>query len=371
MKIQREPWKGCMSARERFNNQMHYRGFDRTVNMEFGYWDENYTQWDIFVENGITNENEANRFFSFEPPHSFSINCWMSPGFENKIIGEKGDKIILMNSDGLLAEAPRDNHSTIPHYFKSSVETPEDWKKLKERSFRRDDEKRIISPGWLKKNFPDDRDFPVGVNVGSLIGKIRDMLTVEGLAYAVADYPEMVEDMVETVCVLAEDGLDRVLPYVKPDFACGWEDICCKNGPLVSMDFFKEAVYPRYKRIGKRLHEHGIDIWYTDCDGDVRPLLPYFLDAGINCLFPYEVNSCAHPAELLAEYGKDLRIMGGIDKIKMIEGKEAIKKYLESVAPLVERGGYIPFCDHRCPPDVTPENYLYYLDLKEKMFGIQ
>ena len=42
----------------------------------------------------------------------------------------------------------------------------------------------------------------------------------------------------------------------------------------------------------------------------------------------------------------------------------------ENLTPLVERGGYIPFCDHRCPPDVKPEYYLYYLDLKEEMFGM-
>ncbi len=370
MNPKRNPWKGTMTRRERFNNQMHYREFDRTVNMEFGYWDENYVQWNIFTDNGIKTESDADRLFSFEPPQSFGVQYWMSPPFEQKVVGENGNKLIMMNSDGLLAEVPKDGYSTIPHYIKPSVETPEDWKKLKERSFRRDDEKRIISPEWLKDRFPDGRDFPVGINVGSLIGKIRDMLTVEGLAYAVADYPEMVEDMVETVCTLIEDGIDRALEHVNPDFACGWEDICCRNGPLVSMDFFKEAVFPRYKRIGKKLHEHGIDIWYTDCDGDVRPLLPYFLEAGINCLFPYEVNSCAHPVKLCEEYGKELRIMGGIDKIQLIAGKEAIKKYLESVAPLVARGGYIPFCDHRCPPDVTPENYLYYLDLKEKMFGM-
>ena len=85
-------------------------------------------------------------------------------------------------------------------------------------------------------------------------------------------------------------------------------------------------------------------------------------------MFPYEVNGCCHPAELLREYGKDLRIMGGVDKMQLIAGKDAIKAYLESVAPLVERGGYIPFCDHRCPPDVSEENYLYYLGLKKEMF---
>lgn len=125
---------------------------------------------------------------------------------------------------------------------------------------------------------------------------------------------------------------------------------------------------PRYKRINQKLKAHGIDLWYTDCDGDVRPILPYMMEGGINCLFPFEVNGCAHPAELLAEYGKDLRIMGGVDKIQLGYGKEAIKAYLETLVPLVERGGYIPFCDHRCPPNVKTEDYLYYLDLKEKMF---
>jgi len=204
-----------------------------------------------------------------------------------------------------------------------------------------------------------------------MIGKIRDMLTFEGLAYACYDYPDMVEDMVETCCLLVEDSLERLLPHFDFDYASGWEDICFKNGPIVSLGFFTAVVQPRYKRIGDKLKAAGIDIWYTDCDGDVRPLMPGFLEAGINCLFPYEVNSCVHPAELLNEYGKELRIMGGVDKLEMKKGPKAIRAYLESLVPLVERGGYIPFCDHRCPPDVKEEDYLYYLDLKESMFGIR
>ena len=51
-------------------------------------------------------------------------------------------------------------------------------------------------------------------------------------------------------------------------------------------------------------------------------------------------------------------------------GPEAIRAYLDSLVPIVERGGYIPFCDHRCPPNVKQEDYLFYLDLKERMFGV-
>ncbi len=367
----RPKWKGTMSDRERFNNQMHYKPVDRCFNMEFGYWEENFKHWSLFVQNGVTNNGEADRFFSFDRIGCTGGRVWMNPPFPSKRIGETATTYIYMNADGLTAESPKDGHDTIPHYVKSSIVTPGDWKRCKEERFRRDDPARKVDVEALKKAHPPTRDYPLGVSCGSMIGKVRDMLTFEGLAYATCDHPDMVEDMVETACCMVEDYLDQVLPHMDFDYAAGWEDICFKNGPLVSVGFFKSVVTPRYKRISKRLRARGIDLWYTDCDGDVRPILPAMMEGGINCLFPFEVNGCAHPAVLLNEYGKDLRIMGGVDKIELGKGPRAIKAYLETLTPLVERGGYIPFCDHRCPPNVKPEDYLYYLDLKEKMFGLK
>lgn len=368
MKTIREKWEGTMTDRERFNRQMHYQPVDRCFNMEFGYWQENFSVWKMFRDNGITNNGIADRFFNFDRFVTIGGVWWMSPCFEEKVIEERENTLIMQNGDGLLAEVAKD-HSSIPHYMQSSVVTPEDWEQVKRERFRLDDPARIVDIEALKAAHPEDRDYPLGVDCGSMIGKIRDMLTVEGLAYACADYPEMVEDMVETACQLVEHFLDQVLPHIQFDFASGWEDICCNNGPLVNLEFFKEVVTPRYKRIRKKLDAAGIDIWYTDCDGDVRPILPYLLEGGINCLFPFEVNGCSHPGELLTKYEGQLRIMGGVDKMKMIAGKEATKAYLESLVPFVEKGGFIPFCDHRCPPDVTEENYLYYLDLKKELFG--
>ncbi len=367
----RPPWPGRMTARERFNRQMHYRSFDRCFNMEFGYWDENFTQWELFRKNGIRNNEEADLFFSFDPIRTVSGRIWMNPEFERNVIEVRGDRKIMTDSNGVLIEVPLDGHDTIPHYLRSSIVTPDDWKRCKEERFRREDPARRVDIAALKAAHPVDRDYPLGVDCGSMIGRIRDMLTFEGLAYAMFDYPEMVEDMVETCCLLVEDFLDQVLPHFQFDFASGWEDICFKNGPIVTVDFFRDIVMPRYKRIRRKLDRYGIDLWYTDCDGDVRPILPYFLEGGINCLFPFEVMGCSHPGELLDRYAGRLRIMGGVDKIQLGAGPEAIKRYLETLVPYVERGGYIPFCDHRCPPNVKEQDYLYYLDLKQKMFGMK
>lgn len=357
-----------MTDRERFRRQMHHQPIDRCFNMEFGYWEDNFEQWPIFRDNGITNNGDADIFFQFDRLHTIGAP-WMLPGFPHEEISRNDKTKILRNSDGLLAEVPLDGHDTIPHFIDSSVKTPEDWAKVKAERFDRNSPGRRPDLKKLQLHHPADRDYPLGVNCGSMIGKVRDMLTVEGLAYAVYDDPEMVEDMVETSCLLIEDFLDAVLPHFEFEFASGWEDICYKSGPLVSIEFFRDVVVPRYRRIRNKLEAHGVDIWWIDCDGDVRPLIPHFLEGGVNILFPWEVNGSGHPGESLDKWGPELRIMGGMDKMALRQGPDATRAWLESLLPWVEAGGFIPFCDHRCPPDVTPETYLFYLDLKELLLG--
>jgi len=368
----RPKWKSTMTDRERFVRQMHHQPVDRCFNMEFGYWQENFTQWPLFVENGIRSNAEAEVFFNFDVIKSVGepFGGWIHPAFPEEVVEETETKRIIRNGDGLLAEVPKDGHSTIPHFTDSSIKTPDDWKRVKEERFRVDDPDRRVDVAAIRAQHPTDRDYPLCVHCGSMIGNVRNMLTVEGLAYAVLDYPDMVEDMVETVCQLIERYLDQVLGEVDFDLASGWEDISCNTGPLVSMDFFQSVIVPRYKRIGQKLRAGGVDIWYTDSDGDIRPMIPHFLEAGLNTMFPFEINGCGHSGPVLEEYGPELRILGGLDKMKLREGRESIRKYMESLAPYVEKGGFIPFCDHRCPPDVKPEDYLYYLDLKEEMFGM-
>jgi uroporphyrinogen decarboxylase len=40
---------------------------------------------------------------------------------------------------------------------------------------------------------------------------------------------------------------------------------------------------------------------------------------------------------------------------------------MSKVPFLIETGGFIPTCDHAVPPDVSLENYQYYLELIHKV----
>ncbi len=72
------------------------------------------------------------------------------------------------------------------------------------------------------------------------------------------------------------------------------------------------------------------------------------------------------------EFGKELRLIGGIDLNVLRYGKEAIKREVEENVPsLLAEGGYVPLADGRVRDDVPFENYTYYRQLlKEVVAGM-
>jgi uroporphyrinogen decarboxylase len=100
----------------------------------------------------------------------------------------------------------------------------------------------------------------------------------------------------------------------------------------------------------------------VDSDGDVRLIIPLWLEAGVNGTYPLEVMAGNDAVELRKKYPRDLRMVGNIDKFALIEGKEAIDKELERKLPyLLKEGGYLPTVDHGIPPEIPFEHYKHYM----------
>jgi hypothetical protein len=62
-------------------------------------------------------------------------------------------------------------------------------------------------------------------------------------------------------------------------------------------------------------------------------------------------------------------MMGGFDKHILQGTLRQIEDEVVRLTPLVEEGGYIGFADHRVPPDVSLENYLFYLKAARHLWG--
>jgi len=78
--------------------------------------------------------------------------------------------------------------------------------------------------------------------------------------------------------------------------------------------------------------------------GDLTPLLPALLDAGINALWISNVASAGmHYAELRRAYGPELALIGGIDADALCRDQAAVRRaVLQTVPALLERGHYLP-----------------------------
>jgi len=68
------------------------------------------------------------------------------------------------------------------------------------------------------------------------------------------------------------------------------------------------------------------------------------------------------PIRLRKKYGKNLIIVGGVDKRSLSKGKKEIDEEVAKVKELIKYGGYFVNVDHHIPPDVSYENLKYFLN---------
>jgi uroporphyrinogen decarboxylase len=184
------------------------------------------------------------------------------------------------------------------------------------------------------------------------------------------DNPALVEEMLEFAADFFLKLVERALQDVQFDYFNFFEDCAGKGGPLYGPEQFHRFFEKPYRRIIDRLRKAGIKSIWLDSDGDPTPLVPLWMDVGVNCFWPLEQASGMDPRTLRRKYGKELVLCGGIDKIEIARGRRAIKKELNAkIPPLLEQGGYIPHIDHAISPEISYSNFMYYMDLKLKLAG--
>ncbi len=375
-----------MNHRQRVRAILHYESYDRMPVVAFGYWRETLQKW--AKEGHITRELSDGyaRYgdnswadhaimdqlgFDFDWNSCVGGSNWMDPGFETRVIRvEESGAEIVQNSDGLLTRI-MPGIVSIPSEIGTMMTGREAWDELYKDKFRYSDA-RVDMEAMAKLREADaTRELPLGLNCGSLYGKIRNMLGVEELSYLAVDDEDLYAEIIETTGNLVYQVARRMLDTgIDFDYAHFWEDICFNTGPLVHPEVFRELIGPHYRRITDMLREHGIDIVSVDCDGKIDLLMPTWLENGVNTMFPIEVGTWnASIAPWREKYGRSLRGVGGMNKTVFARDRAAVDAEIERLKPLIDLGGFIPCPDHRIAPDAKYELVAYYCEQFRKNFG--
>ena len=358
-----------MTGRERWRRSFHFQPVDRPFNIEFGYWVETLVVWHKQgLPAEITTNEAAHEYFGLDRTEGAPSPVGLIPDFEHKLLREDGDYCDYQTSEGQIIRVHKEDHGSIPSFLRFPIQDRADWVEFKKRLDPASPE-RFPNPADLKARF-DGHDYPLSISAGSLFGWIRNWMGFENACMLPHLDPVWFEEMVEHLCDLTCTVLERHLPHVECDSVQMWEDMAYKQGPMMNPEHFERFMVPRYRRITDICHKHGIDIIYLDCDGNIDVLVPLWLKAGVNVMFPLEVACGSDPVKYRKLYGKDVLLLDGVNKRELARDHAAIDAELERLRPVVEEGGFVPHVDHRCPPDVSFENYLYYLERKVKVFGM-
>jgi len=347
-------------GREYFRFEMHGRGLTEIKSGIYGWGGEEKPRPKIDLGHGIIVGTEG------AGP--------LVPAYEPRFISEDEHTVTAITEQGQTVKYLKKNlkmNFGMPMFLDWPVKDRATWKEFKKRLILNTPERWPSDwDAYVQKM--NDKSEPLSLAVGSFYGLLREWVGSERILYMFYDDPELIEDMMEQLLYLETEIIKRTLKDIKIQQATFWEDMCYKAGPLISPAMVRKFMMPRYKKITDLLHSYDIDVIFLDSDGNVEQLIPLWLEVGINFIWPFEVAAGNDAIAMRKKYGKELIIGGTIDKRALARDKKAIREEVMSKVPfLLEQGGYFPSIDHDVPPDVTFENYCYYINLMREVAGLE
>jgi len=325
------------------------------------------------------------------------VDPWYGPvpEFKLRVLEEDALTRTYVNHEGIVMREFKEHADTsMPQFVKFPVETAEEFEQFAAERLTLNREERFPEPWKEQVSRGELHGVAGGANIkaaavkgetdgvgdghprlcwadrwGGFFGSLRNMLGLEGLCYAFYDNPALIERMMEERAESIIRITEETLKHTAIDVFWYWEDMAYNNGPLVDPVLFRKHALKHYRRVNEWLRSRNIKHIGLDSDGDITGLIPVWLDAGINMLWPFEVQSGMDVVAVRKEYGHNLVLMGGIDKRVLKQGGKTMRREIDRVMPLVDDGGYIPEVDHSIPPDVSWPHFVDYIGYLKHRLG--
>jgi uroporphyrinogen decarboxylase len=352
-----------MNDLERFRATMTYGERDRAPFKEFFWptWPETADRW---KREGGYDPNKTD----FGCDHWVFTSEWFfpNPPFERRVVEEDDTYVTYEDPQGIILREHKLNPlSSMPQFLRFPVETREDFRKFWKERMRPDLCSRL-GPDWraqLRRHRQRDYVFIVLADRwGGFFGSLRNLVGVEKLCMLFYDDPALVEEMMEADADFLIAMLGQMLEETDIDVFGFWEDMAYKAGPLIGPSMVRKFMVPQYRRVIDFARSRGVHYFALDSDGDVSLLIRPWLEAGIDILYPWEVQAGMDVTAVRKQYGRDLKLWGGVDKRALTKNKAAIDAEIARHKWLIDDGGFVPMLDHSAPPDIPYENYCYFLE---------
>ncbi|MDW7657348.1 MAG: uroporphyrinogen decarboxylase family protein [Bacillota bacterium] len=371
----------ALNGRQRFINVMSYQAVDRIPNYEAGVWGQTKQRW---IDEGLNEfdlhwdwwAGEAS--FGMDAREFIPVNYGMMPAFAHEVLERTERYEIFRDTIGrthkaLIDGTVRGTRASMDQYLSFAVRDLDDFRKLQKRYIAGLEARyparwrEIMLPGWKIRQHP----LILGQNCSTLgfYWLARDWMGTEQVCYSWYDQPELMHEMMAFIADFTIEVSRPILLETDIDYVMLNEDMSMKTGPLLSPEQYRTFIYPHMKRLVAFLKSNGVRYVIVDSDGNCEALIPLLLECGVDAIWPLERAANMDPVRIRRTFGRDLRLFGGVDKMELAKGKSAIDCHLAQLVPLIEEGGFIPTVDHTVSPDISLENFRYYIKRKQDLLN--
>ena len=356
---------------------MDCKSVDRLPNYEHGTWDQTTDRWENegLERNLLTWEWWLGEdYFNIDKRANIDVDFGMTYLFDEEIIEETDRYLTARNSMGVVTKSLKEGASKsgasacMDQYISFPVTDAHNFHEFKKRYTS--DLSYHIADGWKNDLLPlwKNRSHVLSLGLwGSIPGfywNARGWMGTENICYAWYDQPALMHEIMEFIADFTIEVAKPILAETGAEYVCLNEDYAMKTAPLLSPEQYKIFIFPHMRRLADFFKGSGIKYVFIDSDGDCDLLLPLMMEAGVDGIMPLERAAGMDPVKLRKKYGKSLKLLGGVDKRAVAKGKDAIEKHLTTLVSLIEEGGFIPTVDHLVSPDISLENFEYYMKRK-------
>jgi uroporphyrinogen decarboxylase len=348
-----------MDSRQRVKRALEHREPDR-VPIHDNPWQATVDRWRT---EGLPSGIEPQDYFGYE---LVGFGADTSPRFKEEVLSIDNEYIVERDSYGGVRKNHRD-FTTTPMIIDYPCKSREDWEKIKPRLLPSD--RRV---DWVTdlRNAQKERSRGRYITYNAIVGydKLQKYVASERLLRAVIREPEWIKDMYWTDARFVMEMCDRMRAGgFEFDGAFLFCDLGYRHGPFFSPRHYEDQLHPVFKELCDFFHRREMQV-ILHCCGNVRALIPYFIEEGIDCLQPLEVKAGMDLIELKGEYGDEMAYMGGIDvRLMDLDDPRPLEKEIrEKVTVAKEDGGYIYHSDHSVPNTVSFRQYQRVIELIRK-----
>ena len=243
----------------------------------------------------------------------------------------------------------------------------QNWTDFEQYQWPRVDEFDFSAYEYINDHLPDGMGFIVS-HAGGVFEHLSQIMSYEGLCYALADQRNLVEAIVEKLGQLTTEFYTHILDLDRVIALWPGDDMGFRSGTMISPTDINKLILPWHKKFADMAHDRQLPYFLHSC-GNVADIMNDLInEVMIDGKHSFE-DAIIPVEDFHRQYGKKIAVLGGVDINILASGSpDDVRNRTNNLIEKCGSAGRFGIGSGNSIPDYVPvENYLAMIDERHKI----